>query len=72
LNDGQVDGPTILDHPPVEVTINESWLTGISEDFKEFFTSDSLEQSWISSQSFDWGIDGDITSQAWQFKDPGF
>lgn len=72
LNGRQVNGPTILDDPLVEVTIDESWLAGISEDFNEFFTSDSLDQSWISSQSFDWGMDGDITNQAWQFKDPGF
>jgi hypothetical protein len=27
---------------------------GMAEDFNEFFTSDSIEQSWLSSQGIDW------------------
>ncbi|RKK76945.1 hypothetical protein BFJ68_g17206 [Fusarium oxysporum] len=36
--------------------VDESWLTGMADDFNEFFTSDSLEQSWLSSQSIDWAM----------------
>ncbi|KAI3573491.1 fungal-specific transcription factor domain-containing protein [Fusarium oxysporum f. sp. albedinis] len=50
-NDGQIADPIPFD---AASAVDESWLTGMAEDFNEFFTSDSLEQSWLSSQGIDW------------------
>ncbi|KAF5250764.1 hypothetical protein FANTH_4036 [Fusarium anthophilum] len=51
--DGHVTSSLLFDGAP---SVEESWLTGMAEDFNEFFTSDSLEQSWLSSQSIDWAM----------------
>ncbi|KAF5971920.1 hypothetical protein FBULB1_8970 [Fusarium bulbicola] len=51
--DGHVIGSLLFDGAP---SVDESWLTGMADDFNEFSTSDSLEQSWLSSQSIDWAM----------------
>ncbi|OBS20254.1 hypothetical protein FPOA_06639 [Fusarium poae] len=63
---------SISDNAPVEAAIDENWLAGMSEDFNAFFTSDSLEQSWLSSQGIDWGMDGYFANQTWQLGDLDF
>ncbi|KAK2688920.1 hypothetical protein QWA68_012498 [Fusarium oxysporum] len=52
-SDGHIADSMPFDGAPA---VYESWLTGMTDDFNEFFTSDSLEQSWLSSQSIDWAM----------------
>jgi len=52
-SDGHIADSMPFDGAPA---VDESWLTGMADDFNEFFTSDSLEQSWLSSQSIDWAM----------------
>ncbi|KAG8354017.1 hypothetical protein FVEN_g8234 [Fusarium venenatum] len=64
--------PSISDNAPIEAAVDQNWLEGLSEDFNVFFTSDSLEESWLSSQSLDWSMDECTADQTWQFGDLGF